>query len=258
MDKLRPAVLSVSFFIIKRTMTERTKENLNLTPRLQAIADRVPQGARLADIGTDHGHLPLWLMREGRLRQAIACDLRQGPLDHARENARLHGLSEGVSFRLAAGLDAVRAEECDTISIAGMGGETIAGILADAPWTAQGTHTLLLQPMTMLPQLRQWLWAHGYHIPEEIVCREGKRFYVILAAWGGAAVQDVPLAACYVSDALLKAEGAQAYLQALVQRERYALSGMEAGAKTLPSAIEAQRAVVQHIETALEAIVCRL
>ncbi len=239
-------------------MTERTKENLNLTPRLQAIADRVPQGARLADIGTDHGHLPLYLLRAGRLTQAIACDLREGPLDHARENARLHGLSAGVCFRLAAGLDAVRPEECDTISIAGMGGETIAGILQAAPWTAQGTHTLLLQPMTMLPQLRQWLWAHGYHISEEIVCQEGKRFYVILMAQGGGSAQEMPLAACYTSDALLRAQGAPAYLQALLRRERYALSGMEAGEKTLPAAIAAQRMVVQHIETALEAIVCRL
>ena len=110
-------------------MTERTKENLSLTPRLQTIADRVPKGAGFADIGTDHGHLPLWLLETDVLQTAIACDLREGPLEHARENARFHGLSERVCFRLAAGLDAVRAEECDTISIAGMGGETIAGIL---------------------------------------------------------------------------------------------------------------------------------
>ena len=62
---------------------ERTKESLNLTPRLQAIADRVPQGARLADVGTDHGHLPLWLLTQGRLEAAIASDIRQGPLAHA-------------------------------------------------------------------------------------------------------------------------------------------------------------------------------
>ncbi len=237
-------------------MTERTKENLNLTPRLQAIADRVPEGARFADIGTDHGHLPLWLLREGKLQTAIACDLREGPLDHARENAKFHGLSDRVSFRLAAGLDAVNADECDTISIAGMGGETITGILEDATWTMQGAHTLLLQPMTMLPQLRQWLWAHGYMISEEIVCQEGKRFYVILTAQGRGESKELPLAACYVSDALLKAYGAQEYLQALKERETYALHGMQAGAKTLPDELSEQREILKHIETALEAITC--
>lgn len=237
-------------------MTERTKENLNLTPRLQAIADRVPQGASFADIGTDHGHLPLWLVRAGRLKAAIACDLREGPLDHARENAKFHGLSDRVSFRLAAGLDAVGAEECDTISIAGMGGETIAGILEAAPWTAQGAHTLLLQPMTMLPQLRQWLWAHGYQILEETICREGKRFYVILTAQGGGTSEEKPLSACYTSPALLKAQGASDYLQALFQRETYALRGMQAGAKTAAAAIKEQEEIVEQIQTAWEAMTC--
>ena len=73
-----------------------------------------------------------------------------------------HGVS--LSLRLAAGLDAVQPEECDTVSIAGMGGQTIADILAAAPWCAQGQHLLLLQPMTMVYELRQWLWAHGYAI----------------------------------------------------------------------------------------------
>ncbi|MBS5151424.1 MAG: class I SAM-dependent methyltransferase [Butyricicoccus pullicaecorum] len=237
-------------------MTERTKENLSLTPRLQAIADRVPKGAGFADIGTDHGHLPLWLLHTGVLQTAIACDLREGPLEHARENARFHGLSERVSFRLAAGLDAVRAEECDTISIAGMGGETIAGILQAAPWTAKGAHKLLLQPMTMLPQLRQWLWAHGYQILEETVCREGKRFYILLTVQGGGALQEKPLSACYFSQELLHAEGASDYLQALLRREIYALRGMQTGAKTAAAAIREQEEIVRQIQIAWEAMTC--
>lgn len=237
-------------------MTERTKENLSLTPRLQTIADRVPKGAGFADIGTDHGHLPLWLLETDVLQTAIACDLREGPLEHARENARFHGLSERVSFRLAAGLDAVRAEECDTISIAGMGGETIAGILQAAPWTAKGAHKLLLQPMTMLPQLRQWLWANGYQIFEETVCREGKRFYVILTVQGGGVPQEKPLSACYVSPELLQSKGASDYLQALLRRETNALHGMQTSAKTAPAAIREQEEIVRQIQIAWEMIIC--
>lgn len=239
-------------------MTERTKENLTLTPRLQAIADRVPQGARLADIGTDHGHLPLWLLTQNRLTCAIASDLREGPLDHARDNARFHGLTDRVSFRLASGLEGIAPNECDTISIAGMGGETIAAILEAAPWTADGKHTLLLQPMTMLPQLRQWLWAHGYCIQEETVCQEGHRYYLIWTVCGDAERQDKPLEACVLSDALLRAPGAMAYLQALYTRENRALSGMEQGQNTDAAMIEAQRTVVQTISRALEGLTCQL
>lgn len=239
-------------------MTERTKENLTLTPRLQAIADRVPQGARLADIGTDHGHLPLWLLTQNRLTCAIASDLREGPLNHARANARFHGLTDRVSFRLASGLEGIAPDECDTISIAGMGGETIAAILEAAPWTADGKHTLLLQPMTMLPQLRQWLWAHGYCIQEETVCQEGHRYYLIWTVCGGAERRDKPLEACVLSDALLRAPGAAAYLKALYARERRALSGMEQGQNTDTAMIEAQRTVVQTISRALEGLTCQL
>lgn len=239
-------------------MTERTKENLTLTPRLQAIADRVSQGARLADIGTDHGHLPLWLLTQNRLTCAIASDLREGPLDHARDNARFHGLTDRVSFRLASGLEGIAPNECDTISIAGMGGETIAAILEAAPWTADGKHTLLLQPMTMLPQLRQWLWTHGYCIQEETVCQEGHRYYLIWTVCGSAERQDRPLEACVLSDALLRAPGAMAYLKALYARESRALSGMEQGQNTDAAMIEAQRTVVQTISRALEGLTCQL
>ena len=173
-----------------------------------------------------------------------------------KRKCRFHGLSERVSFRLAAGLDAVRAEECDTISIAGMGGETIAGILQAAPWTAKGAHKLLLQPMTMLPQLRQWLWAHGYQILEETVCREGKRFYILLTVQGGGALQEKPLSACYFSQELLHAEGASDYLQALLRREIYALRGMQTGAKTAAAAIREQEEIVRQIQIAWEAMTC--
>lgn len=113
-------------------------EAVRLTPRLQAIADQIVSGARLADIGTDHAHLPIWLMEHGRIASAVASDIRDGPLARAEENAAKHGCLDRISLRLGAGLDKVRPEECDVISIAGMGGETIADILAAALWTAAG------------------------------------------------------------------------------------------------------------------------
>ena len=157
---------------------------MELTPRLQAIAEQVPQGARFADVGTDHGYLPVWLLRSGRIDSAIAADLREGPLDRARETAGRFGVAERISFRLCDGLSAIRPEEVDTVAIAGMGGETIISILEAAPWTKEGT-LLLLQPMTGSAELRLWLQEHGYQITGERIACEGERLYNILTVKGG-------------------------------------------------------------------------
>ena len=105
---------------------------MELTPRLQGIADQVPYGAAFADIGTDHAYLPVWLLLNGRIQTAIAADLREGPLARARETAAQYSVSDRISFRLCDGLSAVSECEADTIAIAGMGGETIAAILEAA------------------------------------------------------------------------------------------------------------------------------
>ena len=157
---------------------------LILTPRLQAVADLVPRGARLADIGTDHAYLPVRLLLDGAITHAIAADLRSGPLARARETAKRYGAESGISFRLCDGLSAIGRDEADTVSIAGMGGETIAAILSAAPWTKEGT-TLLLQPMTSFPDLRYWLQTNGYRIDREVIAREGKRLYSIMEVKGG-------------------------------------------------------------------------
>lgn len=158
---------------------------MELTPRLRVIAGKVPQGARLVDVGTDHGHLPVWLLLNRRIDRAIAADLRAGPLDRARETVRQYGQAERVSFRLCDGLDDVGPDEVDTVVIAGMGGETIAAILEAAPWTREGK-LLLLQPMTGAPKLRGWLQANGYAILDEEIAREGKKLYSIWTVTGGA------------------------------------------------------------------------
>ena len=156
---------------------------MELTPRLRAIAEQVPKGAKLADIGTDHGYLPVWLILNGIVETAIASDLREGPLDRARQTAARYGAAERISFRLCGGLDGIARSEADVIAIAGMGGDTIAQILAAAPWARE--KTLLLQPMTALPALRRWLGQNGYAIRAERVAREGQRLYSIWTAEGG-------------------------------------------------------------------------
>ena len=130
---------------------------LELSPRLAAIAEQVPQGARLADVGTDHAYLPAWLLLAGRISGAVATDVREGPLQRGRETARLYKVEDRMVFRCCDGLAAVEPQEADTVVIAGMGGELMARIVERAPWT-RGC-TLLLQPMSAQPFLRRWLQA---------------------------------------------------------------------------------------------------
>lgn len=223
-----------------------------LTPRLACLASLVPQGARLADIGTDHGKLPVSLLLAGRIAAAIGSDIGKGPLAHAARNAQEHGVS--LSLRLAAGLDAVQPDECDTVSVAGMGGQTIAEILAAAPWCEQGQHLLLLQPMTMVYELRRWLWAHGYVIERETLCREDRRQYVVLSVRGGAEKKETPLWQCAFSPALLQADGAKEYLQALLIREERALEGIQRANDIDKARLDMQRRLVMEIKQAWEGL----
>lgn len=158
---------------------------IELSPRLRSVAELVPNGAVLADIGTDHAFLPVWLLQRGVIKRAIAADLRKGPLSKARANAEKYGLLDQVSFRLCDGLSGIEPEEADTIAIAGMGGETIAAILSAAPWTRDGKHRLLFQPMTSLYELRAFLSEQGYCIRREYINREDRRLYVTMEVEAG-------------------------------------------------------------------------
>lgn len=156
-----------------------------LSPRLRMAGDMVPPGARLADVGTDHAYLPAALILEGKIPQAIAADLRRGPLDRARSTVREYGLTGKVAFRLCDGLTGIRPDEVDAVTIAGMGGETIAAILSAAPWTREGDVPLILQPMSSFPDLRAWLGENGFSIEEERLAQEGETLYTAFLVRAG-------------------------------------------------------------------------
>ena len=160
-------------------------ETIRLTPRLRAAADWVPQNAVLCDVGTDHAHLPAALVLEGRISRAIASDIRPGPLERARRTVQAFGLEGQIETRLCPGLEKIAPGEADNVTICGMGGEMIMGILAAAPWTREGVR-LILQPQRSQPELRRWLREHGYRIVSERVVAEGPRWYTLLLAEGGA------------------------------------------------------------------------
>ena len=150
--------------------------------RLLCIADLVRPGRRLADIGTDHAYLPVALVGSGKCPSALACDVRKGPLQNAKKAVEAAGLQDRIECRLGDGLSVVGPDEADEIVIAGMGGETIAAILAACPWSAAPGRRYLLQPMTHAEDLRRHLFAAGFEIGRELTVAVGRHVYLIIEA----------------------------------------------------------------------------
>ena len=201
-------------------------KRLELTPRLRQLADWVPDGAAFADIGTDHALLPVYLVLNRRLRGCIASDLRPEPLRRARATAKLWDVS-GIRFRLCDGLSGIRPGEADTVAIAGLGGENIAAILRKAPWTRDGAHTLLLQPMTRAETLRGFLSENGYAIRREALVQERGILYPVMDVTGGE--MRLSPGQCYGGAALSRDALGDRYLIEKILRLQNALAGLNRG-----------------------------
>lgn len=152
----------------------------NLSLRLSTIANLVPIGAKVCDIGTDHGFLPIVLKARGIAKSVIATDINEKPLKKAVENIKKSGV-EGISLRLCDGLDSINKDEADTVIIAGMGGEVISGILSRGISVVNnGQVTLILQPTTSPEFLREYLYSGGFEILKEIPIEENAKLYSVM------------------------------------------------------------------------------
>lgn len=158
---------------------------LPISQRLLCCAALVPQGARVADIGCDHGYLGIELLKRGQAEFVHACDLRPMPLQSAVKNADRFGVADKMRFSCADGLSAVRPQEINTVVIAGMGGELIAAILEAAPWLQKEGYSLILQPQSQSHELRLRLHKLGYTIKQERLVEENGFIYTILFACYG-------------------------------------------------------------------------
>ena len=155
-----------------------------LDKRLKKIFDLCPECDCMADIGTDHGHLPAELVRCGKVQRAIACDISEPSLKKAEFTARFSGLSHKIETRLGSGLERISKGEVDTVVIAGMGGVLIGDILKSA-YDMITNELFILQPMTSVPELRKDLKNSGFCITDEEMAEEGGRIYNIICAKKG-------------------------------------------------------------------------
>lgn len=153
---------------------------LPISKRLLCCASMVTPGSRVADIGTDHGYLGIYLLQSGAARHVIACDLRKDPLENARRNAKLFGVDGEMELRLSDGLEKIRPDEVDTVVMAGMGGDLIQKILSQCPWRKREGLQFILQPQSAGNVLRRWLCEDGFEIQREEPVQDGHFLYTVM------------------------------------------------------------------------------
>ena len=153
---------------------------ISLDSRLSLCASFVRKKCRLADIGTDHAYLPVYLCQNGVISSAIAADINPDPLKSGRKTIADAGLSDMIQTRLSDGLSEISPDEADDIVIAGMGGELIAKIIGDCEYSRDSEKRFILQPMTKSELLIGWLCENGFEIIDQDCCAASNKCYTVL------------------------------------------------------------------------------
>ena len=155
---------------------------MQLSQRLSSVASMVTAGNCLADVGTDHGYVPIYLYERNVIPHAIAMDVNKGPLERATLHIAESGMKEAIETRLSDGLAALKPGEAESVVIAGMGGPLIIRILSAYPETTESLKELILQPQSEIPEVRIWLYENGYEIVEEHMVFEDGKYYPMFKA----------------------------------------------------------------------------
>jgi len=158
---------------------------VKLTNRLKAIADLIGCGISVADIGTDHGYLPVYLAQRNSMQRIYASDKSDGSLNAAKRTADEYDVTDKIIFTVSRGLDSISPADVDVIVIAGMGGETIVDILRNTPWIRSYKKVLILQPQSKIDILFRFLYDNEYEINKIKYITDRKKHYTILQARSG-------------------------------------------------------------------------
>lgn len=159
---------------------------MELSKRLQAVADLVSAGLVVADVGTDHGYIPIYLIETGKCKKTFAMDVNRGPLLRAKEHIAAHGFERQIDTRLSDGVKQLNVGECDAVVIAGMGGALTIKILEEGRSVFQSLREFILQPQSELHKVREYLLEQGYCIVAEDMVQEDGKFYPMMKVINGA------------------------------------------------------------------------
>lgn len=153
---------------------------MNLSNRLFAVAAMVSQGCRVADVGTDHAYVPIYLVKNGIIPSAIAMDIRQGPLDRAKDHIKEYEVDANIQTRLSDGVAALMPGEVDSLVIAGMGGNVMIHILQGAGHVISTLSECILQPQSEIARFRYFLDRNGFKTVQENIVEEEGKFYPMM------------------------------------------------------------------------------
>jgi len=194
-----------------------------LSQRLHACCNFIVPGDRVADVGTDHGYLGIWLLQQGIASSVIASDIVPGPLSAAKANAEKYGMTEKMTFYLSDGLQGV-PRDFSVMVCAGMGGDTMVSILSAAPWMQDPRYRMVLQCQSKTPILRKYLSDNGWHITEESTLKDGRFLYTVMEVYYQPDYPRLTPGECYFPPALLEnpSEHTAAYYRWVVDGLRIA------------------------------------
>ena len=173
---------------------------IKLTQRLLAVARLVRENSTLADIGCDHGFLPVHLVLNGRIKRAVAADINEAPLNSCRSLVNEYALDGKIKCVLSDGLKNIPENEADDIAICGMGGELIADILSECQWAKNEDKHFIFNPMTHPEILRRYLCENGFQIGGDIIVQEGRHYYSVFEATYTGAVKEYPESYFYLGN----------------------------------------------------------
>ena len=221
-----------------------------LNPRLTSAAEFVRQGARFADVGTDHAYLPIFLLGEGRISYALCTDINEGPLDSAVANAREAGLYEKMDFRLTDGAAALAEYGITDMAICGMGGDLIASIVEAAEYLRDGNINLILQPMTKQEALRESLYRMGYEIVAESYSFDAGKPYVCMQVRYSGISRELPETereVCPKNIKIVNKDLQITYLKKKITTYKKIINGKKSGGNESPRELELVRMIEEYL-----------
>lgn len=190
---------------------------MELSKRLQAVANLVSDGQIVADVGTDHGYIPIYLLQTGKSPKAIAMDVNKGPLMRAKDHIAAYGLGAAIETRLSDGVRNLQIGECECVVVAGMGGALTIKILEEGKEIFRNLKEFVLQPQSELYKVREYLCENAYCVVEENMVLDDGKFYPMFRVVNG---QSPEYHAIELRYGKLLLEQKNAVLKAFLEKEK--------------------------------------